>query len=69
MLRVSFLLRHANPLERVQAAATGAAIREAAVQLDRIKTIDLDLEPPHHRIIVQRWQRELRQLLRSRRRA
>jgi hypothetical protein len=34
MLRVNFLIRHTNPLDRVRAAARDAAEREAAFQLE-----------------------------------
>jgi hypothetical protein len=63
MLSVDFLIRHANPISRVQAAARGAAQREAAVQLERLAEVDLATAQDHHRVIVRQWRRELRQFL------
>jgi hypothetical protein len=52
MLRVNFLIRHANPLDRVRAAARDAAEREAAFQLEQLESINLELETPENRVRV-----------------
>jgi hypothetical protein len=67
MLSVEFLIKHANPISRVQAAARGAALREAAVQLERLQSLDLSSAEAHHRLVVRQWRRALRQVLGQRR--
>jgi hypothetical protein len=67
MLSVDFLIKHANPISRVQAAARGAAIKEAAVQLERLQSLDLTTAEAHHRVVVRQWRRALRQVLGQRR--
>jgi hypothetical protein len=67
-LSVNFLLRHANPLEQVALAARRAAVLEAQAQLAQLEALNLDREPPEHRVRVQRWCKELRQLIDLRRR-
>jgi hypothetical protein len=61
-------LRYANPITRVQNAARGAALREARTQLTLLQDLDLSSAEAHQRLLVQRWQRELRRLLEPRRR-
>jgi hypothetical protein len=68
MLRVNFLIRHANPLDRVRAAARDAAEREAAFQLEQLESINLELETPENRVRVMQWCRELRQIIGTTRR-
>jgi hypothetical protein len=62
------LLKHTDPLGRVRAAARGAALREARVQLALLRDLDLSAAQDHQRLLVKRWQRELRRLLEPRRR-
>jgi hypothetical protein len=68
MLRVNFLIRHANPLDRDRAAARDAAKHEAAFQLDQLESINLELETPEYRVRVMQWCRELRQIIGTSRR-
>jgi hypothetical protein len=49
------LIDHSNPIARVRHAAKTAAAREAEAQIRRLQTIDLNLETPHHRLVVRQW--------------
>jgi hypothetical protein len=62
VLDVRYLIHHGNPIARVQHAAKAAAAREAETQIRRLSRINLELETPHHRLVVRQWLRELRQV-------